>query len=1084
MLVDDPAPLVEFVARHRAILRAALDELDDAAAAARLATLLHDFEQARGPAPALPASPSARPVALETPLVEHAPTRRSAGEGLARLREAVSNLADGVMLGDLTFGPLEWNDAAARIHGFADAEDARRRQPSVPFEFELVDDAGRVLPIEEGPPSRLRRGEPVRGWVLTLRHKPSGRERVIRHDGAVVADPTSGERLLLLFLHDLTEAGTLRRERDETSALLRSIADGTTDTIFAKDLSGRYTFANAAAARLIGRAPSDIVGKRDEDLFDARSASDFHAHDLAVFRSGEPSTCEERVTIAGEPRVFSVTRSTLRDACGTVIGLIGIAHDITDRLAAEERERAGHRVLRTLIDHAQAIIWVKDLDGRFRLVNRRCAQALGRTEAEIVGRSAHDLFGDHGARYEDNDRRVLAAGTAQSFEETVVLDGVERTLLSINFPLRGADGSIEALGAICTDITRRIEAARKLEESEQLYHRLVDVLPSAVYLNRAGRIAVCNAAMVELLGASSYADLVGRRVLDLYPNRFHATIEARIAEMMETGRAVAPHEYQIRRVDGRLVPVSVVATPTGDRDGRTVLVVVRDLTEREQSLELLRAIMDSVTDTIITIDPSGTIRAVNPSVEPMFGYTPQELLGRPLDTLIPEPHRGRSNEFLARVNEDGCSDLLARSHDVPARRRDGTEFAAELFVTAFSWNGRRHFTGVVRDVTQRKLLESEFHHAQKMEAVGRLAGGVAHDFNNLLTVILGYCELLDPRATPKEIDRSRGVIRVACERAARLTGQLLAYSRKAILAPRVVDLQEVVREAEQLLRRLIGEDVRVHVECASTACFIRADVGQLEQVLLNLAVNSRDAMPRGGALRVATRRVDVTEGGWPHDRSVPVGRYVELEFTDTGCGIDADALPRIFEPFFTTKRVGEGTGLGLTVVHGVMQQTGGFISVQSTVGTGTTFRLLFPELPEPSHTASEHEHSDRLTGKESILVVEDEPEVRRVVVRALESRGYRVVDVGSPRDALKLSSSVSREFDLLITDVVMPGIDGPELAEQLKRINPRLRVVYVSGYTDDAVLRHGIDTASVLFLQKPFTRTALAKQVRMALDGG
>ncbi|MCC6409050.1 MAG: PAS domain S-box protein, partial [Planctomycetes bacterium] len=507
-------------------------------------------------------------------------------------------------------------------------------------------------------------------------------------------------------------------------------------------------------------------------------------------------------------------------------------------------------------------------------------------------------------------------------------------------------------------------------------------------------------------------------------------------------------------------------------------------TEREQSLELLRAIMDSVTDTIITIDPSGAIRAVNPSVERMFGYTTQELLGQPVDTLIPEPHRSRSREFLTRMNEGECSELLARSHDVPARRRDGTEFDAELFVTACSWNGRRHFTGVVRDVTQRKLLEREFRHAQKMEAVGRLAGRVAHDFNNLLTVILGYCELLDPHATPTELDRSRAAIRIACERAARLTGQLLAFSRKAILAPRVVDLQEVVRESEQLLRRLIGEDIRVQVECAPTACFIRADVGQLEQVLLNLAVNSRDAMPRGGTLRIATRRTEVAEGGWTHDRSVPSGRYVELEFTDTGCGIDADALPRIFEPFFTTKRVGEGTGLGLAVVHGVMQQAGGYISVQSTVGKGTTFRLLFPELPAPSHATSEQELSGRLTGTESILLVEDEPEVRRVVVRVLKDLGYRVVDVGSPREALMLESSVSRAFDLLITDVVMPGMDGPELAGQLERVNPKLRVIYVSGYTDDAVLRHGIDTASVLFLQKPFTRAALAKKVRMALDGG
>jgi PAS domain S-box-containing protein len=614
-LVDDPTLLVEFVARHRVALRAALDERDDATTAAKLAPMLREFERQRDPAPALPAPASTELAAPSTPLVARDEPRRSAVDGLARLRAAVSNLADGVIIGDSTFEPLEWNDAAARIHGFADAEEARRRHRVIPIEFELVDEAGHVMPFEEWPPNRLRRGEAVRDWVLTLRHKPSGRERVIRHDGAVVADPVSGERLLMVFLHDLTEERTARRERDETSAMLRSIADGTTDAIFAKDLTGRYTFVNVAASKFVGRAPSEIVGKRDEEFFDERSAAAIRAHDLAVCRSGEPSTCEEHLTIAGEPRTFLATKTPMRDARGAVVGLIGISRDITDRLAAEERERASHRVLRTLIDHAQAIIWVKDLDGRFRLVNRRCAQALGHTEQELVGRSVRDLFGDAGALYEENDRRVLTAGTAQTFEETAVLDGVERTFVSIKFPLRGAGGSIEALGAICTDITARIASARKLEASEQLYHRLVDVLPSAVYLNRDGRVAVCNAAMVRLMGASSQDDLVGRRVFDFYPSQFHSIIEARIAEMLETGRPAPPREYHMRRVDGRLVPVSVVATPIGDRSGRAILVVVRDLTEREQSLELLRAIMDSVTDTIITIDPSGAIRAVNPSVE-------------------------------------------------------------------------------------------------------------------------------------------------------------------------------------------------------------------------------------------------------------------------------------------------------------------------------------------------------------------------------------------------------------------------------------------------------------------------------------
>ncbi|MCK6447172.1 MAG: PAS domain S-box protein [Planctomycetes bacterium] len=1084
-MTDAAGDLVDLVSRHRAELRAALDAEDDVDAARVLSQLLAETERHAEPASVLPTEAAVRDTTRARFVASLHALRRPTERSLASLRVALANLPVGVILSDVDFGTLEWNEAALRLHGFVDIDEARRRERSIPTEFALIDESGRSLPFQEWPPNRLRRGERVENWIATLHHKATGRERIVRHDGAIVADPATGERLILLFLQDLTDEREVRRERDATANLLRAISASTSDAIFAKDREGRYTFVNAAAARFLGREPSAILGVDDRALLDEASAEVIHAHDRFVRESGESSTREERLLIAGVPHMFLATKSPLRDREGRVVGIVGISRDVTERVAAEDRLRASHLLLRTLIDHAEAVIWIKDLAGRFRTVNRRCVQLLGHDEAAIVGRSVSELFGSAEAdQYAANDRLVIESGVAQSFEETVKIGGVVRTFLSIKFPLRDDAGRIESLGAICTEITERIESERKLRESEELYHRLVDVLPNAVFLNRGGRIAVCNRAFVELCAAPTPDDVIGLPVLELFPPEYHAVIKARIAAMMESGRSVEPREYHLRRRDGRLVPVSIVATPVVERSGTTILVVVHDLTERERSLELLRAVMGSVTDSIIAIDTAGTIRTVNPSVERMFGYSPAELIGADARTLMPDALSGRNAEFLALLQDEHSQEFLAKSHDVRVRRRDGSEFDAELFVTSFSWNGLRHFTGVVRDVTQRKQLENELLHAQRMEAVGRLAGGVAHDFNNLLTVILGYCELIDPSGPAADVERSRTVIRNACERARRLTAQLLAFSRKAIVAPRIVDLNEVVRDSEQLLRRLIGEDIDVQVELAPNACVIRADVGQLEQVLLNLAVNARDAMPRGGTLRMLTRHRDVLANDAGNDSAVAPGRHVELEVTDTGCGIEPDALPRVFEPFFTTKNVGEGTGLGLSVVQGAIEQAGGHVRVQSSVGVGTTFFLLFPAVEGTSEKSSEPAPKAASTGTESILLVEDEPDVRRVVVRALTDRGYTVTDVGTPRAALELMESRSIAIDLLVTDVVMPGMDGPELAEALRRRLPALRVIFVSGYTDDTVLRRGVDTASVRFLHKPFTREALARKVREALDGG
>jgi PAS domain S-box-containing protein len=470
----------------------------------------------------------------------------------------------------------------------------------------------------------------------------------------------------------------------------------------------------------------------------------------------------------------------------------------------------------------------------------------------------------------------------------------------------------------------------------------------------------------------------------------------------------------------------------------------------------------------------------------MFGYAAHEVVGKNVKILMGPPYRDQHDDYITRYLETGVAKVIGLGREVEAQKKDGSVFPIELSITEFRLNGGRFFTGNIRDISRRKSMAEQLRQSQKMESVGQLAGGVAHDFNNLLTIITGYSEIImDSLERGSELESAVKAIKDAGERAAALTRQLLAFSRQSVLEPRVLNVNDVVRETEKMLRRLIGEDIELKTVLADDLGLIKVDPGQLSQVLMNLAVNSRDVMPLGGRLTIETCNVTLRQTRMAVYSEIKPGDYVQLSVADTGYGMPPEVRTRIFEPFFTTKEVGKGTGLGLSVVHGIIRQSGGHIEVDSEPGVGTIFRIYFPITDKPmSEQAGPAGQRVIRGGSETVLLVEDEPGVRQIALLALRTHGYHVLVAGNADEAQHAVEKHGGAIDLLLTDVVMPGLGGRELAERLARRTPSLRTLYMSGYTSDKVLRHGLVQEQVDFIQKPFSPLELLRKVREVLDKG
>jgi PAS domain S-box-containing protein len=638
----------------------------------------------------------------------------------------------------------------------------------------------------------------------------------------------------------------------------------------------------------------------------------------------------------------------------------------------------------------------------------------------------------------------------------------------------------------------RVEAALRRGEAailatEERFSKAFNASPAPMSIVKDGRFIEVNETFLRISGYTR-SEVIGRSGLELAILDDPGDL-AIMVEKLATSGTINDWEIDLRAKNGQRRTHLISADPIEIAGERCVLLVGTDISERKRAEEALKQsearfrefFEDSLTGDYIST-PQGKLSACNPAFARMFGFNSvAEALECETRTLYPDS--GVRQQLLDRLKEHGKLERI----ETEFRRRDGTPlYVVQNAVGVFDEQGELvQVKGYMFDITERRRLEEQFLQSQKMEAIGRLAGGVAHDFNNLLTVILSYSDLLlMPAGHERDsVQKYAQRIKTASEHAAALTHQLLAFGRQQVLDVRVVDVNGVITSILQILNRLIGEDIELRTNLGPGPMKAKADEGQLQQVVMNLVVNARDAMPKGGKLTIETASVSLDELWASQLVDARPGQYVMLSVSDTGIGMDEATRAHIFEPFFTTKERGKGTGLGLATVHGIVKQSGGLISVYTEPGQGATFKIYLPSAEQIETDARpQFERLPAHTGTETILLVEDEPEVRRIARNILESNGYIVLEA-QPETAVQISQDFPERIDLLLTDVIMPKINGRDLADRLAEQRPSMKVLYMSGYTDNVIMDRGILPSGVALLGKPFTLTGLVSKVRQVLDG-
>ena len=908
-----------------------------------------------------------------------------------------------------------------------------------------------------------------------------------------------GQRAILSVMRDVTERRQSEKAVQESEERLRTIVEASLDAIVAVNAEGRIVLFNDAAQDLFQYSKEDAL-KQPAKILLREEMGQIHQERLERFLNAGLGQCGhigrrmEKVFRRKDGSLFEgeVSMSGARlDGLRLVVLAV---HDITERKRVEQELHESEERYRSLVEAAPDVIYtVSAEDGSLTSLNPAFETLTGWSRAEWLGKPLVGIVHPDDLPVAVETLQKASRGETQPpFELRVLSKSGEYLVGEFTSTPHVKDGKVVGELGIARDITGRQRAEEALRDSEKRFRLLFERAPlSYQSLNENGCFIDVSPAWLAVFGYTR-EEVIGRWFGDFMTPESAEAVKKNFPCFKAAGE-IYGLEYEMVRKDGSHFIASVNGKIGYDEHGRFAQThcILADITERKRAEEALRESQEmfqkafhASPDTMVLHSLSeGRYIDVNESFLRLVGYRREELVGRTAMDLGLWWDLAQGNEYLRILREQG----RVRDLEICVRTKSGEAHTLLLSAEVIEIAGQDCVVAIGKDIRERKQAEQERTHleeqlrqAQKMEAVGRLAGGVAHDFNNILMVINGYAQLVLRRLSPRHpLRQNLNEIRKAGERAASLTGQLLAFSRRQILVPRILDLNKVVADTKEMLRRVIGEDVELVIRQGHKLAKVLADPDQIAEVLVNLAVNARDAMPGGGRLTIETGNVDLREAETGDLPGAAPGPYVMLAVSDTGVGMSKEVMEHMFEPFFTTRERGKGTGLGLSTVYGIVKQSGGYVRAQSEPGQGSAFRIYLPCARVGSGKPAARSAKARLAkGRETVLVVEDELAVRQVVAATLRSCGYKVLEAGSGEEAMRRLRRHEGPLHLLLTDLVMPRMNGRKVADSVRTLYPEVKVVFMSGYTDDALLRHGVSDTQGSFLQKPFTMETLTQEVR------
>jgi PAS domain S-box-containing protein len=871
--------------------------------------------------------------------------------------------------------------------------------------------------------------------------------------------------------YESNQAREALRKSEREKAL---ILDNISEMVLFQDTEQRILWANKSAHEAIGLPPEQLIGRLCYEIRQLNKPCPGCPVEKPLM-TGHP---REGETASPDGRSWLVRCAPVRNESGGIIGALTLSLEITQRKRAEAELRKSSEILRVLLATNPESILLIDSKGTIITANITASQRLGKSLEDLAGSCIYDLFTPELNRQRRaRVNKVIATGKPTRF---VHMDG-GRHYNTYLHPVQNEAGEVISIAILAVDISEHKHAEEALQTTRDYLEKLFNNANAPIIVwDQNFKITRFNRAFEHLTGYAA-DKVIGQKLGILFPKESREETFLKITQTLR-GEYWESVEIPILCNDGDIRTVLWNSANIYADGGQTLCATIaqgHDISARKQAEEAFKNLVFRAPIGIYIIR-GGRFRLINPGFQEITGYKEEEIpFIKPLE-LVHLDDREKVGENAVKMLK-GIS--LAPYEYRFITKGGQTKWILEK-VTPTIYEGKPATLGYFMDITEHKLLETQFLQAQKMEAVGRLAGGVAHDFNNILMGIMGFGELmkLELRKDDPLYHYTEEIVKVA-ERGSSLTRQLLSFSRKQVLQPQVFNLNIVITDLEKMLRRLIGEDIELVLVLDPALGVVKADPGQIEQVIMNLAVNAKDAMPKGGKLTIKTANVYLDDSYSQKQVDVLSGPYVILEMGDDGIGMDKKTQPHIFEPFFTTKGSGEGSGLGLSTVYGIVKQSSGHIEVRSRLGQGTTFKIFLPQVEGPVESLKREKASTAsLQGTETILVVEDEDLLRAVVCKFLRKYGYQVLKARHGGEALLICEQHKEPINLILTDVVMPQMGGPELAERLTPLHPEMKVIYMSGYLADDLVKQGIFDQAAPLLLKPFKPIFLLQKVRELLD--